>query len=118
MDTSFEERFHKGLSTGTAGLVVLATVAASSEPLHGYEIGRRLADQAPEGLTFKQGTLYPMLRNMEEDGLLRSTLQPSPEGPARKCFSITAKGRDVLGLWRHRWAQSSRWVNRILGDIQ
>ncbi|MEY3952181.1 MAG: hypothetical protein RL320_983 [Pseudomonadota bacterium] len=118
MDSSFEERFHKSISTGTAGLVVLATVAASIEPLHGYEIGRRLADQAPEGLSFKQGTLYPMLRNMEEDGLLSSTLQPSPEGPARKCFSITPKGQEVLEAWTQSWAQSSRWVNRILGALK
>ncbi|MGA0881857.1 MAG: PadR family transcriptional regulator [Burkholderiaceae bacterium] len=118
MTTSFEDRFHKSISSGTAGLVVLATVAASSEPLHGYEIGRRLADQAPEGLSFKQGTLYPMLRNMEEDGLLSSTLQPSPEGPARKCFSITAKGLEVLEAWTQSWTQSSRWVNRILGSLK
>lgn len=111
------DKLQRDLSVGTAWLVVLATIARAEEPVHGYEIARQLAEQAPEGLSFKQGTLYPMLRSMEADGLVRSTLVPSTEGPARKCFTLTAEGRRVLTAWCDTWRGTSKWVNRILGGI-
>jgi PadR family transcriptional regulator PadR len=117
MPSDLEDKILKDLSNGTAWLVVLAIVASSDEPVHGYEIGRRLADEAPEGLSFKQGTLYPMLRTMEAEGLVRSTLVPSTEGPARKCFTITAEGRRVLVTWADAWKRTGRWMNRIVGGI-
>lgn len=117
MASQLEDKILKDLSNGTAWLVVLAIVAGNNEPIHGYEIGRRLADEAPEGLSFKQGTLYPMLRTMESDGLVRSTLVPSNEGPARKCFTITGEGRRVLTVWVDAWRRTGRWVNRIVGGI-
>lgn len=111
------DRLHRDLSVGTSWLVVLATIARSDEPIHGYEIARQLADESPEGMSFKQGTLYPMLRAMEAEGLVRSTLVPSTEGPARKCFTLTADGRRVLAAWTETWRTSSRWVNKVLGGI-
>ena len=62
MPSDLPNKIERDLSVGTAWLVVLATIAGADEPIHGYEIARRLADEAPEGLSFKQGTLYPMLR--------------------------------------------------------
>jgi len=117
MTSPLEDRILKDLSNGTAWLVVLTIVAGSDEPVHGYEIGRRLADEAPEGLSFKQGTLYPMLRTMEAEGLVRSALVPSTEGPARKCFTLTADGRRVLSAWVQTWRRTNKWVNRVVGGI-
>jgi PadR family transcriptional regulator PadR len=117
MAGDLSDKLQRDLSVGTAWLVVLAAVARSDDPIHGYEIARQLADEAPEGITFKQGTLYPMLRSMEADGLLRSTLVPSTEGPARKCFVLTAEGKRVLAAWTDTWRRTGRWVNRILGGI-
>ena len=117
MGSDLADKLHRDLSVGTAWLVVLAAIARSEEPLHGYEIARRLTDEAPEGLTFKQGTLYPMLRTMESEGLVRSTLVQSNEGPARKCFTLTTKGRRVLSAWTDTWRRTGRWVNRVLGGV-
>ena len=117
MPPRLADKLERDLSVGTAWPVVLAVIAGAEEPIHGYEIGRRLADEAPEGLSFKQGTLYPMLRAMEADGLVRSTLVPSTEGPARKCFVLTPEGRRVLTAWADTWRRTSRWVNRIVGGL-
>ena len=111
------DKLQRDLSVGTAWLVVLAAIARAEEPSHGYEIARQLADEAPEGLSFKQGTLYPMLRSMESDGLVRSTLVPSTEGPARKCFTLTAEGKRVLSAWGETWRRTNKWVNKVLGGI-
>jgi DNA-binding PadR family transcriptional regulator len=42
---------------------------------------------------------------------------PSTEGPARKCFTITAEGRRVLHVWVDAWRRTGRWMNRIVGGI-
>ena len=117
MASNLADKLQRDLSVGTAWLVVLAAVARAEEPIHGYEIARQLADEAPEGLSFKQGTLYPMLRSMEADGLVKSTLVPSNEGPARKCFTLTAEGKRVLAAWCETWKSTNKWVNRVLGGI-
>ena len=117
MASDLADKLQRDLSVGTAWLVVLAAIARSDEPIHGYEIARQLADEAPEGLSFKQGTLYPMLRSMESDGLVRSTLVPSTEGPARKCFTLTAEGTRVLSAWGETWKRTNKWVNKVLGGI-
>lgn len=117
MAVPLADKLQRDLSVGTAWLVVLATIAGASEPIHGYEIARRLADEAPEGLSFKQGTLYPMLRALESDGLVRSTLVPSSEGPARKCFTLTAEGRRVLAAWIETWRGARTWIDRVIGGI-
>ncbi len=117
MASDLADKLQRDLSVGTAWLVVLAAIARADEPIHGYEIARQLADEAPEGLSFKQGTLYPMLRSMESDGLVRSTLVPSTEGPARKCFTLTAEGKRVLSAWTDTWRRTNKWVNKVLGGI-
>ncbi|MCE9619599.1 MAG: PadR family transcriptional regulator [Planctomycetes bacterium] len=108
------DKIEGDLSNGTAWLVVLAAIARSDEPIHGYEIARQLSEEAPEGLTFKQGTLYPMLRTMEAEGLIASTLVPSNEGPARKCFRLSADGKRTLTAWIGFWKNTDRWVNRVI----
>jgi PadR family transcriptional regulator PadR len=117
MSSPLRDKLERDLSVGTAWLMALAAIARSAEPIHGYEIARQLSEEAPEGLTFKQGTLYPMLRTLEAEGLLRSELVPSSEGPARKCFTLTAEGRRVLAAWQETWRRTDRWVNRVLGGI-
>ncbi|MFM7259969.1 MAG: PadR family transcriptional regulator [bacterium] len=117
MPAPLDDKLERDLSVGTGWLVVLAAIAKATDPIHGYEIARQLATEAPEGLSFKQGTLYPMLRTMESEGLVRSTLVPSTEGPARKCFTLTADGRRVLSAWVQTWRRTNKWVNRVVGGI-
>lgn len=112
------DKIQRDLSNGTAWLVVLAAIARSDEAVHGYEIARQLSEESPEGLSFKQGTLYPMLRTMEGEGLISSTLVPSNEGPARKCFRLTAAGQRTLAAWIAFWKGTDRWVNRVISDAR
>jgi PadR family transcriptional regulator PadR len=107
----------RDLAVGTLWLVVLGMVARAGEssPVHGYELARQLGASAPAGLAFRQGTLYPVLRSMEADGLLTSVLVPSTEGPARKVFSITARGQQVLRAWTATWISAREWVDGVLG---
>jgi PadR family transcriptional regulator PadR len=102
------------LGAGLTRLVVLAAVARANEPIHGYELARKLSAESPEGMSFKQGTLYPLLRTMEREGLISSVLIPSSEGPARKCFSVTPNGTTTLQQWTTSWQETALWVSGIL----
>lgn len=115
------EKVQRDLGVGTAWLVVLATIARSQSPVHGYEIARSLTRATPHctGGTsgVKHGTLYPILRTMEAEGLVTSTLVPSTQGPARRCFTITPTGRATLEQWAAIWRSTRGWVDELLGGI-
>ena len=76
--------------------------------------GKRIEGEWQEGVPVKQGTLYPVLRSMEENGLLWSRVEPSVSGPPRKYYQITDRGRVVLGSWRAAWARTRDFVDATL----
>lgn len=117
MDTQDEailRKFQKELNAGTVSLVLLALLERSPEPLYGYEIAKRIAAGLEEGVTVKQGTLYPVLRSMEASELLVSRVEPSVSGPPRKYYSITDRGRTVLGEWKAAWSRTRDFVDTTL----
>jgi PadR family transcriptional regulator PadR len=119
---SIVDKAQRDLGVGTAWLVVLASIAKASSPVHGYEIARSLSSANPHGggngVGVKHGTLYPILRTMEGEGLVTSTLVPSTQGPARRCFTITPAGRDTLLAWAASWRATRSHVDELLGGIQ
>lgn len=69
---------------------------SEEEDLWVYRICQMIIDRTEGGYEFKQGTLYPLLRTFERDGLVVSNLRRSPKGPERKCYRLTEEGRDRL----------------------
>jgi len=119
---SVADKVQRDLGIGTAWLVVLATIARASSPVHGYEIARSLSSASPQGGGaggggVKHGTLYPILRTMEAEGLVTSTLVPSTQGPARRCFTITPAGRATLSACAASWRATRGQVDELLGGI-
>jgi PadR family transcriptional regulator PadR len=118
---SIADKAQRDLGVGTAWLVVLATIARAQSPVHGYEIARSLSSfsASPHGGTggVKHGTLYPILRTMEAEGLVTSTLVPSTQGPARRCFTITPAGRSTLEAWAASWRAVRGHVDELLGGL-
>lgn len=107
-------KFQKELNGGTVSLVMLAILDSSAEALYGYQIAKRLEGAAGGGLPVKQGTLYPVLRSLEEQGLLASRVEPSVAGPPRKYYSITADGRQALQDWKAIWTRTRDFVDATL----
>ena len=62
-------------------------------------------------LPVKQGALYPVLRSLEGQGLLESSVEPSVSGPPRKYYGITAAGRVVLSEWSDAWRSTRDFVD-------
>ena len=114
-DTTLK-KFQKELNGGTVSLVLLAILGSSAEPLYGYQIAKSIEGAWGEGVPVKQGTLYPVLRSMEDNGLLTSRVEPSVSGPPRKYYSITERGQVALAEWKAAWARTRAFVDATLED--
>jgi PadR family transcriptional regulator PadR len=62
----------------------------------------------------KQGSLYPVLRSLEKNGLLESRVEPSVSGPPRRYYRITRSGRKTLKEWIDIWDQNKSFVDAVL----
>jgi PadR family transcriptional regulator, regulatory protein PadR len=109
-------KFQRELNAGTVALVLLALLARADEPQYGYQIAKRLEAAAGAAGLFKQGTLYPVLRNLAAAGLLDSEVEPSVAGPPRRYYRITAQGRVVLADWRSAWQSTRDLVESVLTE--
>ncbi len=115
MDTSFSTRkFQKEMNAGISSLVLLSVLGRSRKPMYGYQIARRLEDNGTHGSMMKQGTLYPVLRSLEENGLLESLVEPSVSGPPRRYYKITEGGRAALKDWLLIWKKTKKFVDSTL----
>ncbi|HND48395.1 MAG TPA: PadR family transcriptional regulator [Anaerolineales bacterium] len=111
---SHTKKFQKELNAGTSSLVLLSVMSRSDEPMYGYQIAKMLEESAPDIPMMKQGTLYPVLRSLEENGLLESTVEPSVSGPPRRYYKITKDGQAALEEWTELWKQTKKFVDSIL----
>ena len=92
------------------GIFQLALLSLLVEPRYGYQIGRHLADH---GLAVEEGTLYPLLRRMEEQGLLESWWATESVRP-RKYYRTTEEGRRSLRLLLETWERVDGALRAVL----
>jgi PadR family transcriptional regulator PadR len=109
------KKFQRELNAGTVALVLLAVLRQATEPLYGYQIAKRIQEDGGEVNMMKQGALYPVLRNLEKAGFLRSRVEPSLSGPPRRYYEITDSGRETLAEWADIWHHNRDFVDRVLG---
>lgn len=77
---------------------------------YGYDIASRLSDAIEMG----EGTIYPLMRRMQKDGLVSTYFVESSSGPPRKYYSLTEKGRESLHAQRMAWTTFTQAVSAIL----
>ncbi|MHC4713378.1 MAG: PadR family transcriptional regulator [Planctomycetota bacterium] len=68
---------------------------------YGYDLVQDL--KSIDGLQMREGTVYPILARLEEEGLVKSEVRPSSNGPPRKYFRITDAGRRAVGHMNAHW---------------
>jgi PadR family transcriptional regulator PadR len=87
------------LRKGALELAVLNAI--NGNRLYGYDIARIL--RRHDGLMIGEGTVYPILSRLKADGLVRATIEDSPDGPPRKYYELTSAGRDALAEMNQAW---------------
>jgi PadR family transcriptional regulator PadR len=92
------------------GIVTLAALTALRAPTYGYSLQQRLHEQ---GFEIDQGTLYPLLRRLDEQGLLDSDWSID-EGRPRKYYRLSAQGTEVLASLTAQWGRMVKVVDGLL----
>ncbi len=92
------------------GVIVLAVLSQLTEEQYGYSLLKLLADK---GLEVDQGTLYPLLRRLESQGLLTSNWRVEGERP-RRYYVISPQGRQVLPRLKEEWAGITKMLDSML----
>lgn len=98
------------LKKGVLELCVLALLSRGDS--YAYEIASRLA----EGIDMGEGTIYPLMRRMQDDGLVETYLVESSAGPSRKYYRLTEAGKASFIVQKSAWADFAKAVNDILGE--
>lgn len=104
------------LLQGTLVLLVLRTLEVLG-PLHGYGIARRIEQISEELLQLNQGTLYPALLRMEQEGWITSKWGTSDNNRKAKFYSISSRGRKRLASESKDWERMRSTIDRFMGPI-
>lgn len=98
---------------GTLPLLVLRTLSAQG-PMHGYAITSHIQRVSAEMLRVEEGSLYPALHRMEQDGWLRSEWGTTEKNRQARFYSITPAGEAQLAAEQESWARLTEGVGRVL----
>jgi transcriptional regulator len=96
----------KDVHQGTLALMVLKTLDVLG-PLHGYGIARRIEQISGELLSVNQGTLYPVVLRLEQEGAIASEWRPSENNRRARFYRLTRAGRKLLEAERRDWDQTA-----------
>lgn len=99
------------LSELRRGLISIAVLSQLGKEQYGYSLLKALAD---EGMQIDQSTLYPLLRRLESQGLLRSDWRIADETRPRRYYVISPQGRSVLAQLKREWSSVVSTMQRIM----
>ncbi|MDW7649998.1 MAG: PadR family transcriptional regulator [Bacillota bacterium] len=102
----------KSLLTGSTSMLILRLLEIKE--MYGYQMIEELAKRSNKTFSLKAGTLYPLLHNLEQKGIVTSYDDDAGSGRVRKYYRITKKGRELLSEKKQEWDVYSTAVNQIL----
>ena len=102
----------KDVLQGTLALMVLKTLDVLG-PLHGYGIARRIEQISGELLSVNQGTLYPVLLRLEQEGSIASEWGASENNRKARFYRLTRDGRKQLQAETEGWEQTAAIIGRF-----
>ena len=98
---------------GTLDLLILK--ALSVEPMHGWGVAQRIRQISRDVLQVNQGSLYPALHRLEEQGWVSATWKVSENNRQAKYYELTPRGRKQMAEEKQNWLRLSGAVARIVG---
>ena len=103
----------KGFIGGSTVLLLLSLLEEKDR--YGYEIIRELEQRSNLIFQWKEGSLYPVLHKMENEGYVKSYMAKGDTGKERKYYQITSKGKKQLAEEKKQWEIFSLSVNQVIG---
>jgi PadR family transcriptional regulator, regulatory protein PadR len=99
-------QFKKGV------LELCVLVLLDKQDRYGYELVQKISDQ----IEISEGSVYPLLRRLTKEEYFTTYLQESTEGPSRKYYKLTDKGREYLHELIAEWNEFTRGVNQLIKE--
>jgi len=99
MNANFFDNWTNQLRKGVLELCILNDIL--TRKMYGYDIAKKLC--RTEGLIISEGVIYLILRRLRSNGLVEIFMQDSPEGPTRKYYKLTEKGREMVCQMNAYW---------------
>lgn len=96
-------------------LTLLILHLLSQEPGHGYKIAKRIRLLSDGALDFKEGSVYPALHKLEQEGLIAAFTEVE-NGRERRYYRLTDAGKKQLGAERRAWQTFTQAVTAVLGE--
>ena len=103
---------NQAVQQGTLDLMILKTLEAMG-PLHGYGIARRIEQISGDLLSVNQGTLYPVLLRLEQEGSIASEWGASENNRRARFYRLTREGRHQLRIEARGWEQTAAIIARF-----
>ena len=100
------------LVQGTLDLLILKILAL--EPMHGWAIGQRLRQVSGDALQVSDGSLYPALHKLEQEGWITAEWRTSDLGRRAKFYALTRAGRRALEREAANWERLSGAISRVV----
>jgi PadR family transcriptional regulator PadR len=110
---SSEDRRSAQVLQGTLDLIVLRTLQTMG-PQHAYAIAARLEQVSGDALRLNQGTLYPALVRLEQQGWIKGSWRKTEKNRDAKFYAITKAGQKALGEETERWRRLSGLMEKLL----
>jgi len=107
-----DKRQKKDVLQGTLALMVLKTLDVLG-PMHGYGIARRIEQISGDLLSVNQGTLYPVLLKLEQEGSIASAWGASESNRKARFYRLTRQGRRQLRAEKDDWDQTAAIIARF-----
>jgi DNA-binding PadR family transcriptional regulator len=93
----------------------LILAVLGDQPIHGYEIARRIKLRSGEALSVGEGLLYPTLHKLNRDGLVTAEWVTEEGRPARKEYRLTEAGTRMLAAKQKEWQRFASGVSSVMG---
>jgi PadR family transcriptional regulator, regulatory protein PadR len=106
-------KIDKELIKGSTTMLILSLL--SSGDMYGYQMIKELEQRSDSTFSLKEGTLYPILHNLESQGMIEAYWEDTQSARKRKYYGITSKGRKLLDEKQKEWQAYSVAVNKIIG---
>ena len=102
------------LVQGTLDFLILKTIAL--EPKHGWAIAKRIEQLSRHELKVPQGSLYPALHRLQQQGWIKAQWRPSETGREAKFYSLTRAGQKHLEKELANWSRLSHAINLVVSE--
>ena len=112
-----DDRFLQQLKKGVLEMLVLALICAA--PAYGYEILQKLKDSSCGLFVLKEGTLYPILYRLEDDGMIESSwFQGKSRAAPKKIYTATEQGRREYARRKDVWTAFAGAVESFIKEVE